>query len=417
MKKILIAFVFILISVNFYAQSNQNLANIYFKKAEKSLFEEIYPEKALIQFDKALTFTNTITNAHNAWLGTRIHYELSNLRDCKKYAKQYFALEDNKGSDKYNQFLDLHTLIEEELQQEIAKEKELQRIESLKKAWKNKSNELTIKVDSIYTFNKKNVALFQKNKYYGVINDRGEILIKANEYKIATSFDGYFVFTNKENNPTKVYVYNTTENTGFNLPNVSTFNAASTHYGKVMLPRGNGRIIAYPNNSNKVMVYDLIEMKFVQIANEKELFKSLKKSKKISKYRKDGTIKIKKEWYGFGGHIGGGIHPLFVMETSNLTGFLFSINGAVSRLDKFSYLGAFYNNKAQAVKNGRTFWINQNGRKTRAPKDESGVYTGNSKVRRLKNEAYQITQNGVIVLGNQKLEKMENFLRKNNSKK
>ena len=59
---------------------------------------------------------------------------------------------------------------------------------------------------------------------------------------------------------------------------LSEFNALSTNYGKVMLPRANGRLVTYPNNSLQPLVYDLNERKVVKIANEEELFKNLKKA-------------------------------------------------------------------------------------------------------------------------------------------
>ncbi len=411
----------------FYAQSNQDLAKAYFKRAEKTLFENIDPDGALIQFNKGIKYTDSIKNAKIAWLGTRINYELSNLKDCKKYAKQYFTLAKNKNSEEYTQFLDLYILIEEELEKQIAEEKrieaerlrkenELQRIDSLKIVWKNTSKEFEIKADSIYSFNKNNVALFKSGENFGLINDRGTILLDADTYKNANAFEGYFLLMDTKNEPTKIYSYNTEKKEGFTLPIISDFNPISTHYGKVMLPRGNGRIVTYPNNSYSVMVYDLNQRKFVKIANKKDLFKSLKKTDKIDNYNKKGTVKVHKKWYGFGGHIGGGIHPLFAKETYNLTGFLFSIDGSVATLDKFSYLGAFYNNKTQAIKGDKTFWINQNGTKVKAPKNKSSKYTGNSKVRKLENGTYQVIQKNFIILGDRKLERMAGFLRKHNPK-
>ena len=117
---------------------------------------------------------------------------------------------------------------------------------------------------------------------------KGLVVLNADTYKTAKSFDGFIVLTDKKNEPTKVYVYNTNTKKGFSIPSVSDFNPLATHYGKVMLPRGNGRLVLYPNNSLKAMVYDLEEKKRVQVANEKELFKDLeeKQIKLINRIKK-----------------------------------------------------------------------------------------------------------------------------------
>lgn len=422
MRNILLAFVFMLISSAFYAQSNQDIANVYLKKATRSM-DAFDLEQSLVYFEKAMKLTDTITKAKTAKLGTYIHYELKKYEKAIYYAKQYFTLTRNKKSEEYTQFVELYVTIGEENDAKIAKEKEeeelrlqkekeLRRIDSLKAVWNDKSNALSINVDSIYTFNKKNLALIAKDGYYGIINDLGESILKADTYKDAKSFDGYFLFMDKKSEPTKIYCYDVNKKEGFTLPGVSDFNPISTHYGKVMLPRGNGRLVMYPNNSFNVMVYDLEERKFVRISNQKELLKSLKKSKKIDKFNKEGNVRINKVWYGFGGHIGGGIHPLLIEKTYNLTSFLFSIDGTVLKTaTKYAFLGAFYNNKSEAIENGKRIWVNQNGTKVDAPKDESGTYTGDSKRTKLENGSYQIKQNGIIIKGKQKLERMADFLR------
>jgi hypothetical protein len=165
------------------------------------------------------------------------------------------------------------------------------------------------------------------------------------------------------------------------------------------------------------MVYDLNLKKTVTIANKEELFKSLKKNDIIDKYNKDDEIKIKKIWYAFGGHLGGGIHALYTIENYQLHSFLCSIDGRIlKKSSNYQYIGAFHNNKSQAINGDETKWINQNGTKVSAPKDESGKYKGNSKVVKLDSGVYQIFRDGVIVLGEERLEKMEEFLRKNATK-
>lgn len=404
------------------AQSNKDIANVYIKRSQES-FDNLEIELSLEHFDKAMKYMDTITSSKVAWLGTRIHYELSNFAEAKGFATQYFNLERNKKSDTYAELIVVYVNIEEELEtlieeqkkleeERVRKENELRKIDSLKTVWNDKSNALSIKVDSIYTFTKNNIALYTKNNYFGIINDKGVIIVKADEYKDALSFDGFVLLKNKIQEPTKIYCYNTNNNSGFLLPSVSDFNSLSTHYGKVMLPRGNGRLVTYPNNSYQPMVYDLNVKKTVKISNEQDLFKNLKKNDIIDKYKKDGEVKVNKEWYEFGGHLGGGIHPLYSEDNYQVHSFLCSIDGKVLyTASDYQYIGAFHNNKFQAIKGSETMWINQNGTKVSAAKDESGEYSGNSKVVKIDAGVYQITKDGVIVLGDEKLLKMVDFLR------
>lgn len=408
------------------AQSNKDIANVYIKRAQESL-GNLEIELSLTHFDKAMKYMDTITSSKVAKLGTFIHYELRNFAEAKDLAKQYFLLERNKKTEEYAQLIELYVNINEELEAKLAeekrleeerlkKEKELRKIDSLKTVWTAKSNELTIKVDSVYNFNKNNLALYTKGENFGVIDDRGKIIVEATEYKDAISSEGFILLKNRKSEPNKIYCFNTNDKQGFLIPNVSDFNSLSTHYGQVMLPRGNGRLVLYPNNSYEPMVFDLNVKKIVRVANEKELFKSLKGNDIIDKYNKDGEIKINKEWYEFGGHVGGGIYPLYFEKNYQVNSFLCSVDGNVLKSSSgYQYVGAFYNNKLQVIKNGKTIWVNQNGTKVSNAKDEYADYIGDSKVVKLDNGAYQIMRNGVIVAGDEELEKMVEFLRKNSN--
>ncbi|WP_298882100.1 hypothetical protein [uncultured Polaribacter sp.] len=424
MKKLLLAFICLMTFALSNAQSNKDIANVYVKRAKESL-ENLEVQLSLTHFDKAMKYMDTITSSKVARLGTIIHYELTNFAEAQSYAKQYFLLVKNKKSEEYLEFLDLFVNINEELEAQLAeekrieeerlrKEKELKRIDSLKTIWNNKSESLSLKVDSIYKFDKNNLALFKANNYYGIINDKGEVLLKADLYEDALSFDGFFILKNKVKEATKIYCYNASSKTGYTLPSPSDFNMLSTHYGEVMLPRGNGRLVTYPNNSYEPMVYDLNLKKNVKVANKQDLFKNLKKNDVIDKYNKDDELKVNKVWYKFGGHLGGGIHPLYINNNYKVHSFLCSIDGKMLRsTSRYQFIGAFYNNKFQAVKDNETVWVNQNGTKVGAPDNESGVYTGNTKVVKLSNGSYQLMQGEFIILGNEKLEKIAEFLRNN----
>lgn len=427
MKKLLLVLLCFVAVYTTTAQSNKDIANVYIKRSQESL-DNLEIEESLQHFTKAMKYMDTITSSKVARLGTYIHYELRNFQEAQSLAKQYFLLNRNKKSEEYRGLLELYVNINEELEvqkreearlekERLAKEKELRRIDSLKTLWNNKSESLSLKVDSIYDFNKNNLALYVANGFFGILSDKGEIIIKADSYEDALSFDGFFILKNKKEDPTKIYAYNSNSNSGFVLPSPSDFNTLSTHYGKVMLPRGNGRLVTYPNNSYEPMVYDLNVKRYVKIANKKELFKNLKKNDVIDKYNKEDEVKVDKEWYRFGGHLGGGIHPLYFANRYQVYSFLCSIDGRVLRASTtYQYIGFFHNNKYQALKGDETIWINQNGTKVGAPDNESGKYVGLSKVVKLEDGTYQIMQGGFIILGDEKLEKLQDFLRNNSSK-
>lgn len=408
------------------AQSNEDVAKVYLKRAHQVIEESINFKEALVQFNKAMQYMDTIKSAKVAKFGAEINYELNKLEEAKKLASQYFLLELNTGSEEYLTFLNLKITIDEELEKQLAeqkriedarikKEKELKKIDSLKTIWKNKSKALTLKVDSIYTFNNNSLAIFSSNNYFGIINDKGETVLKANKYKDVLSFDGYLIFKNKKKEATEVFCYISSDKSGFLLPSPSDFNTLSTHYGKIMMPRGNGRLVTYPNNSYEPFVFDIATKKQVKVVNKQELFKSLKKKKIIDKYNKEDQLKINKVWYSFGGHLGGGIHPLYIIEKGyNVNSFLCSIDGKVlDAISDYQYIGSFYKDKYQAIKGNKILWINQNGTKVDDAKDETGVYTGSTKVVKLEKGVYQLMKDGVIILGKEKLEKMNVFLRKN----
>lgn len=422
MKKLLLAFLCLMTFAIASAQSNKDIANVYVKRSQESL-NNLEIELSLEHFNKAMKYMDTITSSKVARLGTFIHYELRNFAEAQSLAKQYFVLVKNKKSEEYMEFLDLFVNINEELEAQIKKEKELEaerikkekelkRIDSLKTIWSNKSNSLSLKVDSIYKFNNKGLALYKANNFFGVITDRGEILVKADEYEDALSYDGFMILKNRKEEPSKLYCYNSNSNSGFLLPSPTDFNTLSSHFGKVMLPRGNGRLVTYPNNSYEPMVYDLNVRKNVKIANKKDLYKNLKKNDVIDKYNKDDEVKVNKVWYNFGGHLGGGIHPLYAQNSYQIKAFLCSVDGSVlNTATSYQYIGSFHNNKFQAIKGSEVFWVNQNGTKVSTPKDESGVYTGGVKVVKLANGSYQLMENNFIILRNEKLEKMADFLR------
>jgi hypothetical protein len=434
MKKILFSLLFVsAFSVN--GQTDEDFARIYIKRAIEAIEVSIDYETALTNFEKAMKYKDTILDKKVASLGSLIYFEthhkqptddlqLEFLEKSRDYSAQYFNLTKNKSSEEYMNNMENRVMIRETLLtleskirkselERLQKEKELRKIDSLKQIWKTTSDALSIKADSVYKFNKNGFAVFQKKGFYGVITDLGGILVEANEYKDFLSFDGYIILKNQKVNPTRLYAFDTKSKLGFALPNISDFNPLSTHFGEIMLPRGNGRVVAYPNNSQKVLVYDLISRKFVRVANEVELLKNLKKSDVIDKYKKEGTVRVDKNWYTFGGHLGGGIHPMYSEEGYRLEGFLCSIDGKfLNATSSFQSIGVFYNGKFEAMKSGERVWINQNGTEVSKALDQAATYTGKSILTKLENGSYQIVRDNVIILGDKKLEKITDYLKK-----
>lgn len=425
MRKILPILFFLVSSISFFAQSNKDIANVYIKRAWEKYNDIETRVDALEDFNKAMKYLDSVTTKDVAKLGTFIHYEVGNWQKAKDYSEQYFNLSKNKKSEEYLNLVELFVSIEEELEAQkeqerlaeekrIRKEKELRKIDSLKTIWNAKSKSLSIKTDSIYNFNANKYALFKLNGKFGVINDRAEIVVEANEYVSALNFDGFFILKNKESNPTKLFSFNTITGVGYALPMPSEFNTISTHFGQVMLPRANGRLVTYPNNSFKPMVYDLNQKKFVRVANEKEVLKSLKKNDRIRRYNNDGEVKIEREWYSFGGHLGGGVHPLYFEKNYKVHAFLFAVDGKVlTTKSSFDYIGAFNENKLQALKGNKTSWINRNGTIVNDTKGKYEKYEGNSRVVKVEDGLYQIQENGIIIKGNESLEKLLDYLSKN----
>lgn len=425
MKKL----IFLLCLISFLqsnAQSNLEIAGVYIKRANESL-NNFDVEIAKNHFEKAMKYMDSINTPEVARLGTFIYYELKIYEEAKKYSGYYFNLVKNKKSEEYTEMLTLSVDINEFLEkiqiekkrieeEKIRKEKEYRKIDSLKAIWIKKAELLSIKVDTIYNFNSNNIALFKKKDFFGLINDVGKILIEADEYKDVVSFDGFFILKNAIENPTKLYCYNSTDNSGFLIPNVSDFNMLSTNYGVVMFPRANGKLVTYPNNANEAFVFDLIERKIIKISDKEIVLKNLKKADFIDKFNDDGEVKIGKEWYYFGGHLGGGIHPIYAKEGYNLEGFLHSIDGRFSRTKSdFDFIGAFHNDNAQAIKDGQNYWIDQKGGLIEA-ENQTDSYNGKSKIVKLNTGAYQFKRDDLIILGNEKLEKMTDFIEKYSQK-
>lgn len=406
-----------------YTQTNEEIAGVYLKRAKLVIEESIDYKEAKVYFEKALKFIDSVNTADMAKLGTIIYFEIGDYKTAKEMSGKYFDLYKKRKNEEYLNQVELAVLINDELDKQIAEEQRLERerilkekyakyIDSLETVWKARSDELSIVADTILDFNKNQIALFKSKQFYGAIDDTGNIVVPADTYEDVVYFSGYFIFKSQSNNPNQLFCYDSNKKVGFPIVALSEFNTLSTHYGRVMLPRGNGYLVTYPNNAYKPLVYDLKTRNLVSFVADKEFFKRLRKADVIDSYNSDGEVKTKKTWFALGGHLGGGIHPLF-QEDYKLSAFLFSIDGTlVNATSQYQHLGYFYQNKIQAAKGAATVWLNQNGSETDPQVDPAAGYDGISKTVKQANGKYQILQNGTIVLGNQQLETKDNFIKK-----
>ena len=417
------------------AQSNTDIANVYLRRAKEAVETNVNYKEALVQFEKALKYVDSISDKNLATLASSIYFEnhqfqttdkekIAFLKNSETYTRRYFVLEQDNTAEGYTKNLEsliliqesieaLETKLKKEEEQRLRREKASKKIDSLKSLWNQKSESLSINVDKIYNFNTNNVALFKKDGNFGVIDDRGRIIVAATDYKDAISSEGFILLKNKKVNPDKIYSFNTNSEKGFVLPNVTEFNPLATNYGQIMLPRGNGWLVTYPDNSFEPLVYDLKDQKIIRIPNKEDLLKSLKKEDVVDRFNKDSEVKINKVWYQFGGHLGGGVYPLYSEDSYKVRSFLFSTNKKIINADAgFEYIGAYYKETFQAIKKGKVIWINPEGVKVSDVKDGYKNYSGDSKVVQLASGTYQIIRNEVIVLGDKELEKLSDFLRK-----
>ena len=93
-----------------------------------------------------------------------------------------------------------------------------------------------------------------------------------------------------------------------------------------------------------------------------------------------------------------------------------SIDGRFSRTKSdFDFIGAFHNDNAQAIKDGQNYWIDQKGGLIEA-ENQTDSYNGKSKIIKLNTGVYQFKRDDLIILGNEKLEKMTDFIEKHSQK-
>lgn len=406
-----------------YSQTNSEIASVYLNRAEAKYIEKDM-EGAMELFNKAMKYTPEITQSRTAKLGMLLNFEFKDYPKAKIFGKQYFNLELNKETDDYMNMLDTFVSIQEAEEEEkkelerqekirLAQEKAQRQRDSLTVIWNEKSSELTFKANNIKSFNENGIAIFKQNDELGLVDDRGNVVLQPSKYSFAKESNNLILLFDKEENPTKISIFNTITKEEKALPNVSSFNLSSTHFGKVLEMR-NHILVTYPNNSDDVLMFDLNKFKQLNDKITEERLKILKKEDAIDKYDDDElTIKKDGEWYKVGSHLGGGIYPLF-NENKQLFGYLLAANGKILLKQSYNSIGYFVNGKAQVQNANKTFYIDQNGMHYDSDDRQIKKYSGTTEVKKLNDGSYQffINENGkqVIILGDKKLPLLKDFL-------
>jgi len=398
--KIIILTLICVFPIAITAQKNSEIANIYIERSEVS-FQNLEMNTALEIFNKALKYMDSIPNSRVAKLGTLLHFEHKKYFEARSYAKWYFELEEDNTKEEYSIMLDTYVSIQDEIDNYIEEQKALEiirlkeenearRLDSLNNLWISKSKAYAIKVDSVYNFNKYNLAVFSKDGQLGIMDDVGGVEDISEGFHHFMTYDNYILLLDKQKDPEIIYAFDCSTKTGVLLPKVVTFNANSTHYGKVMLPRANGLIVTYPNNTRKAYVYNVKEKSFLETEDLKELLKMLKKNDIVEKY-KDEQVRINKQWLTLGSCLGSGVYELYGEESR--FGFLNTLDGEIWDADFQDYLGGFYDDSFELLKGNTRFWVNTEGVKRQTNKNENGTYSGTSRFVKLGDGNYRILQN------------------------
>lgn len=441
MNKYCYAFLLALLSVSIYAQSNREIADVYFKKAREAMAKIDY-EAALVEYEKGVKRLDSVTTARVAEQGVLIYYELKEFDKARDLAKRYFDLERNKKSEIYAQMLTLYVEIEDSVAERLREEKrieeekrkkeeaerarqrELKRIDSLKTIWKKKSDEFSIKADTVFPFSRSKVAIYKKSGKYGLINERGKKIIEANRYDDFASNNNYATFADKTSR--EVFYYNINSNQGFSLPRYLDYenkkekeNGEELSYDKLMMSENNNLLIIYPGNYARTLIFDLDQQKYVEIGNLRDLLREIRKAGKVERYStKDRKIRIDKIWYYFGCHLGEGIFTLYAEESESLFGFLFTKTGEgqgsrIISKETIDYAAYYDNSAIKTIKNGKTLWLNSVGTEAYEPSNEETKYNGEIVITKVEDGSFQLVENGITILEDKKLISLKNFLLEN----
>jgi len=338
MKKITLLFCLCL-STFMYSQSNEEIASIYIKRAEKN-FNDQNTSEAVKAYTKAMKYIDLDQNSDISIpkLGMILFANVNNFVKAKEYSKNYFKLVTDKTTDEYLNMLELYVDIVDNIEEsegttsastptQVAQTKNVSSTNSSNTVRSTSSNSKPVKyssssntntssvstqpeevvseriktsytprkeggytqqelaedraypstiiADRTYPFNANGIAVFEKSGRLGLINDQGRVFLYPEEYTDYVQYDGYIILKNRKNDPSKLYCFNSNINFGFILPPVREFNSLSSSYGTVMKPRGNGILVTYPNNSLDVLKFDLNRGEFIKRPSAIDLVKNL----------------------------------------------------------------------------------------------------------------------------------------------
>nr|WP_321222123.1 hypothetical protein [uncultured Psychroserpens sp.] len=407
------------------AQSDLEIGAVYMDRAEQDYLDNDM-RSARSNFDKAIFYIKEINDKRIARLGTLLSYDIKDYTKAKILAQRYFDLEPEKGTAEYEEMLILSVTIREDIIakdkenerlriEAIAKAKKERKLDSLTNLWEQKSQAFYVSIDSVGSFNDKNIAIYKSAGKFGIIDDFGNIIFNADTFENVIENEGYILFIDDLKRPSSIYCFNTNTQKGYILPDVSQFDSQAYDYGKLMLPRENGLLVTYPNKLGDVIVFDLNAKEFQTKEDKKELLKTLKKNDIIDKYDKDLKIRLEKEWFSIGSTIGGGFYPLF-NEDKSIYAYLSTSNGRLYTADYYSHFGAFCDNTFQIIENNRSSFMDAEGVKQELQLKLKPVktYAGSNRYVKSKNGKFQIlkTENGkeVLIKGNQKLKLLPDYI-------
>jgi len=116
MKKIIILFCF---PVLLFSQTNEEIANIYIKRAKKSFNEQNISE-AEKSYTKALKYIDLKTNDDISIckFGMILFVKANNYAKAKECSKDYFRLETDKKTEEYANMLELYVDIMDRLEEQ-----------------------------------------------------------------------------------------------------------------------------------------------------------------------------------------------------------------------------------------------------------------------------------------------------------
>lgn len=363
---------------------------------------------------------DSVPNSRVAKLAALVLYENKKLIEARTYANMYFELEEDKSTEDYRYMLNTFVEIQDEITEQNSKEifllwpnKDARRLDSINKLWTTKAMSFAIDIDSIYQLNKHNLAIFSKDDKLGIIDDVGNIVKNAQKYNHFITYDGYILLLDKQTNPTEIYAYNCEIKQGVLLPTVSSFNTKSTDYGKVMLPRANGIIVTYPNNSDMAYVYNIKEESFLVKEELNEFLIKLKKNDIVERF-KDEQIFLKDHWLNLGSHLGAGVYELY--EADKRFGYINTYNGLFWDVNYYNYLGGFYNGNFELLEGDNRFWLDEDGLRRDTKKNENDSYSGSSKFIKQADGKYRIFQNkngkDYLILGDNALLNQRQYIEK-----